>query len=83
MAVQAGVPIIPVVIATYSSIFHLHSSTFEAGTVKVKGTRPLARALLHVVGHITHFGQCSIQYPQRIFSSMTSKNCATRQKEEC
>jgi hypothetical protein len=83
MAVQAGVPIIPVVIATYSSIFHLHSSTFEAGTVKVKGTRPLARALLHVVGHVTHFGKCLIQYPQRICSFVTLINCATRQEEGC
>lgn len=37
LAVQAQVPIVPVVVANYSNILHLQSRTFKAGKIPVKG----------------------------------------------
>lgn len=37
LAVQAGVPIVPVVTANYSEVLHLQSWTFKGGSVPVKG----------------------------------------------
>ena len=39
LAVQAGVPIVPVVVANYSHILYLQDFTFRSGTVPVKVTR--------------------------------------------
>ena len=37
LAVQAGVPIVPVVVANYSNILHVQSWRFNSGEVAVKG----------------------------------------------
>lgn len=37
LAVQAGVPIVPVVVENYSHILHAQGWTFRSGTIKVKG----------------------------------------------
>ena len=37
LAVQAGVPIVPVVVANYAHILHFKDLTFRSGTVPVKG----------------------------------------------
>ena len=39
-AIQAGVPIIPVVVANYERLFSIKKRRFEAGTVKVQGIHP-------------------------------------------
>jgi lysophosphatidate acyltransferase len=36
LAVQAGVPIVPVVVANYSHVLHLQNRTFEPGVINVK-----------------------------------------------
>lgn len=36
LAVQAGVPVVPVVVQNYSHVLHLQDRTFEPGTIKVK-----------------------------------------------
>lgn len=33
---QAGVPIVPVVVQNYAHVLHLQDRTFEPGTIKVK-----------------------------------------------
>jgi lysophosphatidate acyltransferase len=38
LAVQAGVPIVPVVVANYSHVLHIKSLVFNAGKIPVKGT---------------------------------------------
>lgn len=40
LAVQAGVPIVPVVVANYSHVLHLQDRTFESGVVNVKVGSP-------------------------------------------
>ena len=37
-AIQAGVPIIPIVVANYERLFSIKKRHFEAGTVKIQGT---------------------------------------------
>jgi lysophosphatidate acyltransferase len=37
LAIQAGAPIVPVVVANYSHILHIKSFTFNAGMIPVKG----------------------------------------------
>lgn len=41
LAVQAGVPIVPCVVANYSHILHLKTMVFRSGRIPVKGKRPL------------------------------------------
>lgn len=36
LAIQAGVPIVPVVVANYSHVLHLRDRTFEQGLIKIK-----------------------------------------------
>jgi lysophosphatidate acyltransferase len=36
LALQAGVPIVPVVVQNYAHVLHLQDRTFEPGTIKVK-----------------------------------------------
>jgi lysophosphatidate acyltransferase len=36
-AIQAGVPIVPVVVANYSHLFSVKKRRFEAGRVKIQG----------------------------------------------
>lgn len=36
LAVQAGVPIVPVVVQNYSHVLHLQNRTFEPGMIKIK-----------------------------------------------
>jgi lysophosphatidate acyltransferase len=36
LAIQAGVPIVPVVVQNYAHVLHLQDMTFEPGTIKVK-----------------------------------------------
>lgn len=36
LAIQAGVPVVPVVVQNYSHVLHLQDRTFEPGTIKVK-----------------------------------------------
>ncbi len=36
LAVQAGVPIVPVVVANYSDVFSMKKFRFNSGTVKIK-----------------------------------------------
>ena len=36
-AIQAGVPIIPVVVANYERLFSIKKRRFEGGTVKIQG----------------------------------------------
>ncbi|KAF8245655.1 1-acylglycerol-3-phosphate O [Wilcoxina mikolae CBS 423.85] len=36
LAIQAGVPIVPVVVQNYAHVLHLQDRTFEPGTIKVK-----------------------------------------------
>ena len=42
LAVQAGVPIVPVVVANYSNVLYVQGYKFNAGTIPIKG-----RSLLH------------------------------------
>ena len=37
-AIQAGVPIVPIVVANYSRLFSVKKRRFEAGTVKIRGS---------------------------------------------
>lgn len=37
LAVQAKVPIVPVVVANYANVFSLKTWTFRSGTIPVKG----------------------------------------------
>ena len=37
LAVQAQVPIVPVVVANYSEVLHLQSKVFRSGSIPVKG----------------------------------------------
>ena len=37
LAVQAGVPLVPVVVANYSNVLHIKSWRFNSGTIPVKG----------------------------------------------
>ncbi|KAG5519924.1 hypothetical protein PMAC_000201 [Pneumocystis sp. 'macacae'] len=41
LAIQAKIPIVPVVIANYSSIYHLKSRVFRSGIIKVKVLNPI------------------------------------------
>lgn len=36
LAIQAGVPIVPIVVANYSHVLHLQDRTFEPGLINVK-----------------------------------------------
>jgi lysophosphatidate acyltransferase len=36
LAVQAGVPVVPVVVQNYSHVLYLQKRTFEPGVIKVK-----------------------------------------------
>jgi lysophosphatidate acyltransferase len=45
LAVQAGVPIVPVVVANYSDVLHVKSWSFNSGQILVKG-RPLFASVL-------------------------------------
>lgn len=36
LAIQAGVPIVPVVVANYSHVLHVRDRTFEQGLIKIK-----------------------------------------------
>lgn len=38
VAVQAKVPIVPIVVANYSNVLHVQTRTFERGSIPVKGT---------------------------------------------
>jgi lysophosphatidate acyltransferase len=40
-AIQAGVPIIPIVVANYERLFSIKKRHFEAGTVKIQGNHPI------------------------------------------
>ncbi|KAA8893731.1 hypothetical protein FN846DRAFT_787539 [Sphaerosporella brunnea] len=42
LAVQAGVPIVPVVVQNYSHVLHLQDRTFEPGMIKVKVLEPIS-----------------------------------------
>lgn len=37
LAVQAQVPIVPIVVANYSNVLHVQSRTFNAGRIPVRG----------------------------------------------
>ncbi|TGZ85419.1 1-acylglycerol-3-phosphate O [Ascodesmis nigricans] len=41
LAVQASVPIVPVVVQNYSHVLHLQDRTFEPGTIKIKVLPPI------------------------------------------
>lgn len=41
LAVQAGVPVVPVVVQCYSHVLHLKSWTFKGGDIKVKVLKPI------------------------------------------
>ncbi|RPB02094.1 1-acylglycerol-3-phosphate O [Choiromyces venosus 120613-1] len=41
LAIQAGVPIVPVVVANYSHVLHLQERTFEPGVINVKVLDPI------------------------------------------
>lgn len=41
LAVQAGVPIVPVVVANYSHVLHIKSMVFRSGVIPIKGKRIL------------------------------------------
>jgi lysophosphatidate acyltransferase len=45
LAVQAGVPIVPVVVANYSNILHIKSMVFRSGKIPIKGTYRTASPL--------------------------------------
>lgn len=36
LAIQAGVPIVPVIVQNYSHVLHLQRRSFEPGTIKIK-----------------------------------------------
>lgn len=46
LAVQAGVPIVPVVVANYSDILYIKSWRFNSGTILIKGKSALAYLLI-------------------------------------
>lgn len=37
MAVQAGVPVVPIVVANYNTLYDSKTKRFNAGTIKIKG----------------------------------------------
>jgi len=41
LAIQAGVPIVPVVVQNYSHVLHLQDRTFEPGVINVKVLEPI------------------------------------------
>lgn len=41
LAVQAGVPVVPVVVQNYSHVLYLQKRTFEPGVIKVKALEPI------------------------------------------
>jgi lysophosphatidate acyltransferase len=47
LAVQAGVPIVPVVVANYSNVLHVKSWRFRSGSIPVKGTNQSAMKFAH------------------------------------
>jgi lysophosphatidate acyltransferase len=47
LAVQAGVPIVPVVVANYSDVLHVKSWRFRSGSIPVKGTNQSAMKFAH------------------------------------
>jgi lysophosphatidate acyltransferase len=40
-AIQAGIPIVPVVVANYSRLFSIKKHRFKSGTVKIQGNTTL------------------------------------------
>lgn len=46
LAVQAKVPIVPIVVANYSDVLHVPSRRFTGGKVPVKGSSPRAGCCL-------------------------------------
>ena len=47
LAVQAGVPIVPCVVANYSNVLYVKEWVFRSGNIPVKGT-PYSHFILHV-----------------------------------
>lgn len=43
LAVQAGVPVVPIVIANYSNVLHMQSRHFVPGKIPVKGLASFSR----------------------------------------
>lgn len=41
LAIQAGVPIVPVVVANYSHVLHVRGRSFEQGLIKIKVRLPI------------------------------------------
>lgn len=41
LAIQAGVPIVPIVVGNYSHVLHLQAMSFESGTIEIRGISPL------------------------------------------
>lgn len=74
LAVQAGVPIVPCVVANYSHILSIRGMVFRSGTVPVKGEllafssppppRP-ACYMLHKGGRLTYFSKSPRSDPDR------------------
>lgn len=49
LAVQAGVPIVPCVVANYSHVLYLKSLIFNSGRIPIKGTSPAPPFLLSIL----------------------------------
>lgn len=71
LAIQAGVPIIPCVVANYSHIFNLKDMVFNPGTVPIKG-RSIDRRPPFALPLLTLRAQSSTPSPQRASRPPTS-----------
>ena len=51
LAVQAGVPVVPVVVANYSDVLYVKGWKFNSGQVLVKGISNILNYLVRVLTH--------------------------------
>jgi len=48
LAIQAGVPIVPIVVGNYSHVLQLQAMSFESGTIDIRGMPPLCILVAHL-----------------------------------
>lgn len=49
LAIQAGCPIVPVVVQNYAHLFNIRARRFESGTINVKGACVALRRMVYVL----------------------------------
>jgi len=58
LAVQAQVPIVPVVVANYSNVLNLKAKIFQAGRIPVKGMYTFSCGSFVAIGHVLRAEDC-------------------------